>query len=110
MLHPGDVVVVDFAGAMGAKPRPAVVVSTDLYNGSRPDVVLALLTTQVAKATQPTDCLIQDWKAAGLHAASAFRAYFLTELQANVRRRIGALSARDWQEVQARLRMALAVT
>jgi mRNA interferase MazF len=110
MLHPGDVVVVDFVGATGAKARPAVVVSTDSYNGSRPDVVVGLLTTQVAKATGPTDWVIQDWKAAGLHAASAFRAYFVMELQTRIRRRIGALSGRDWQEVQARLRMALAVT
>jgi mRNA interferase MazF len=72
---PGDMVTVDFVGATGVTRRPAVVVSSALYHAHRPDLVLAVLTTQVATATAPTDYILQDWSAAGLYHPSAFRAY-----------------------------------
>lgn len=109
MINPGDVVTVDFPGALGVKRRPAVVVSTHTYHTTRPDVVLALLTSQTAGATGPTDYLLQDWSTAGLHNSSAFRA-FLATLPATSIVVIGHLSERDWHEVQARLRIALAVS
>lgn len=109
MPTPGDVVFAPFPGADGVKDRPAVVVSSDLYHSVRPDVVLALLTSQVANAVQPTDYVLQDWLAAGLRLQSAFRCYFVTMDVREVYGQLGVLSARDWAEVQARLRLALAV-
>ncbi|HLE25063.1 MAG TPA: type II toxin-antitoxin system PemK/MazF family toxin [Thermodesulfobacteriota bacterium] len=109
MVNPGDVVTVDFPGALGVKRRPAVVVSTQTYHTTRPDVVLCLLTSQTAGATGPTDYILQDWSSAGLHSPSALRA-FLATLPATSIIVIGHLSDRDWQEVQERLRIALAVT
>jgi mRNA interferase MazF len=72
MPAPGDVVLAPFAGPAGLKERPAVVVSSDLYHACRPDVILGFLTSQVAKATAPTDYLLQDWAAAGLRLPTAF--------------------------------------
>ena len=109
MIKPGNIVTVDFPGALGLKRRPAVVVSTDTYHTTRPDVVIGLVTSQTAKSTGPTDYILQDWSAAGLHSSSAFRA-FLATLPATSVVVIGHLSDRDWQEVKARLRIALAVT
>ncbi|MBI3923524.1 MAG: type II toxin-antitoxin system PemK/MazF family toxin [Armatimonadetes bacterium] len=108
MVKPGDIVVADFAGATGVKRRPAVVVTTDLYHSHHPDVMLGVLTSQAATATTPTDYVLQDWAAAGLHAPSAFRAYVGTYV-ASALKIIGHLSDRDWQEVQTRLALALAV-
>jgi mRNA interferase MazF len=108
MVKAGDVVTVDFRGATGIKRRPAVVISTDLYHSTRPDVVLGALTTQIAGAISATDYLLQDWSAAGLHAQSAFRTY-LNTAAANSVVVIGHLSDRDWQEIQSRLRLSLAV-
>jgi len=108
MVQPGDVVTVDSPGTLGVKRRPAVVVSTPTYHTTRPDVVLGLLTSQTDGATGPTDYLLQDWSTAGLHSSSAFRAFLATLPAASVVV-IGHLSDRDWQEVQARLRIALAV-
>jgi hypothetical protein len=85
-----------------------VVISTDAYLATARDVVVAELTTQLAKATAPTDYLLQDWAAAGLHYPSAFRVYIGT-VEITSTSRIGRLTDRDWQEVQARLRLALAV-
>jgi len=87
-----------------------VVISTDLYHSVRPDVILAVITKQVHQATAPTDYLLQDWQAAGLHVPSAFRAFLETQPATSIAKEIGKLSARDWHEVQARLRLALAVT
>src|SRR5947209_6970467 len=110
MIQPGAVVTVDFPGVTGIKRRPAVIVSTVAYHAARPDVILAVVTTQTAGATGPTDYLLQDWAATGLRRPSAFRAYLATLPATSVIAEIGQLSDRDWQEVQARLRIALAVT
>src|SRR5256885_16814796 len=99
MPKPGDVTILDFPGAMGTKRRPAVVVSTDVYHAHRPDLVVGLLTTNLAGAVTPTDYVLQDWAAAGLRSASAFRAYLVTARASDVRI-IGHLSDRDWQAVR----------
>jgi mRNA interferase MazF len=109
MVKPGDVVTVDFPGATGIKRRPAVVVSTETYHRTRPDAILGLLTSQVATATGPTDCVLQDWQTAGLRSPSAFRA-FLATLPTTSLTTIGHMSEQDWQKVQGCLRVALAVT
>ena len=109
MLRPGDVVLVDFAGATGVKRRPTVVVSTDTYHAHRPDIVVCLITSQLAAASAPTDYLLQDCGAAGLHVPSAFRVYIGMTLATGAQV-IGHLSDRDWQQVQARLRIALEVS
>ena len=54
MIKPGDVVMLEFVGARETKMRPAVVVSSALYHGCRPDVIVGVLTTQTAKANAPT--------------------------------------------------------
>ncbi|MDT7777600.1 MAG: mRNA interferase MazF [Acidobacteriota bacterium] len=110
MVKPGIVVTVDFPGAQGIKRRPALVVSTDIYHAARPDVVLAVITSQTRTATAPTDYVLQDWAAAGLHSPSAFRAYLATLPATSIAAVIGQLSDRDWLEVQTRLRIALAVS
>jgi mRNA interferase MazF len=109
MIRPGDVVTVDFPGATGVKRRPAVVVSTELYHRTRPDVVLGLLTSQITSATQPTDYVLQDWRQAGLRRPSAFRAFLVT-MPSGAVLAIGHLSDQDWRRVQGCLERALAVT
>ena len=108
-VRPGDVVTVDFPGATGLKRRPAVVVSTDVYHAARPDVIIGILTSQIVSATAPTDYVLKDWAKAGLRQPSAFRAFLATVPSVNVRV-IGRLSERDWQEVRARLKLAVSVS
>ena len=105
----GDVITVDFPGTLETKRRPAVVVSTDTFHSTRPDAVLALLTSQTSGTTGPTDYLLRDWSKAGLRRPSAFRV-FLATVPATSITLIGHLSDHDWQEVQTRLRIALAVS
>jgi mRNA interferase MazF len=109
MIKPGAVVTVDFPGATGVKRRPALVVSTATYHATRPDVILAIITSQMPSSTAPSDYVLQDWSAAGLHRPSAFRSFLVTLPAAAVATVVGQLSDRDWREVQARLRVALDV-
>ena len=106
MLQPGDLVVLNFPGATGTKRRPAVVVSSALCHLHRPDIVVGVVTSNLSSATTPTDYVLQDWSAAGLQCPSAFRAYFVTALP-SATRQIGKLSARDWDAVRERVRLAL---
>jgi mRNA interferase MazF len=107
MPRPGDVVIVEFAGAVEAKRRPAVVLSSDSYHAERPDVILGVLTTNISAATASSDYALRDWHAAGLHAPSAFRAYLGMALGTAVRV-IGHLSAADWEQVHSRVHAAIA--
>jgi mRNA interferase MazF len=106
MAKPRDVVVVDFAGATLTKRRPAIVLSNDTYHKERPDVIVGLVTTNLAAATSSSDYTLQDWRQAGLRSASAFRTYLGMESPANIHV-IGHLSDRDWQGVLAAVRRAI---
>ena len=99
-MKPGDVVIGAFPGAQLTKTRPAVVLSTEDYHRHRPDVVVGLITTQPPKPLAPTDCVLLDWKQAGLHTASYFRLFPVTLSQREVRL-IGRLSDSDWTSVRA---------
>ncbi|MFB2972832.1 type II toxin-antitoxin system PemK/MazF family toxin [Aerosakkonema sp. BLCC-F183] len=106
-FNPGDVVTVDFPGVTGIKRRPAVVLSSATYNTTRPDVIVGLITTQT-DALGTTDYILQDWATAGLRVASVFRSFIVTLPPSANLVLIGHLSERDWQEVRACLKVALA--
>jgi mRNA interferase MazF len=108
-VRPGDVVVADFPGVMGVKRRPAVVLSREAYHSVRPDTILGLLTGQVAAATSPTDHLLRDWQASGLRSPTAFRTFLITLPREDLIAVVGHLTTHDWNEVQARLRLAIAI-
>jgi len=108
VIQPGDVVTVEFPGATATKRRPAVVVSSELYQRTRPDVILGLLTSQMSSTILPSDCVLQDWEQAGLRKPSVFRT-FLATLPVTSLTVVGHLSDRDWREVQGCLRAALAL-
>ena len=107
MFSAGDVVVADFPGVMGVKRRPAVVISSDLYHSTRPDLIIALITSQTAAAIRPTDHRLADWSAAGLRLPSAFRAFLATIPASDATGPIGRLSDSDWSAVRARLKDAI---
>jgi mRNA interferase MazF len=105
----GDVVLVPFpfSDLSTAKVRPAVVISSNLYHATEPDLLLAALTSQVGKAKGPLDFPLSDWRAAGLRFPSALKPVLVTLDPARVVHRVGALSAADLAQVDERLRRAL---
>ena len=108
MAMAGDIVVVDFPGVQGVKRRPAVIISSDEYHRTRPDVIVGRLTSQVTSATAPTDYILQDWRAAKLRSKSAFRSFFVTLPQSSVTAVIGRTTNRDWQAITDCVRKAIA--
>lgn len=106
-VNSGDVVTVDFPRVTGVKRRPAVVLSSATYHANRPDVIVGLITTRTI-ALGITDCIRQDWQAAGLRVASIFRSFIVTLPPSANLVCIGQLSERDWQQVRACVKVALA--
>ena len=109
MIDPGTVVIVYYVGIRETKNRPNVVISTALHQTTQHDAVVGLLTGNLSQARGPTDYILQDWATAGLRRPSAFCVFLSTKPLSDVLSVIGKLTDRDWQEVQARLRLALAV-
>lgn len=109
MPNAGDVVWLEFPGVNATKRRPAVILSTDEYHKLRPDVIVGLVTSQVAKAAGPTDHLLSDWRLAGLRVPSSFRAFVTTLPQTAVMRKMGHLGDADWQSVRQCLKRSLVV-
>ncbi|MGB5594965.1 MAG: type II toxin-antitoxin system PemK/MazF family toxin [Crocosphaera sp.] len=103
-FNSGDIVTVDFPGVKGIKRRPAVVLSSTIYNTSRPDVVLGLITTKTA-ILGATDYLLKDWKLAGLRTESMFRSFIVTLPVSTKIVVIGHLSTRDLQGVRDSLKV-----
>lgn len=106
-MNAGDVVWIDFPGVVQTKRRPAVILTSATYHSTRPDVIVGLVTSQISKATAPTDFLLQNWQAAGLRVPSAFRAFIVTLPRSTVVSTMGTLAPSDWNEVKERIRLAL---
>lgn len=107
-MKAGTIVTTNFPGVVSAKRRPAVVVSSETYQKERPDLILALVTTNVSAAASATDCVLQDWSAANLNRPSAVRMFLFTLPEREVKE-IGKLSERDWTQVQERPRVSLEI-
>jgi mRNA-degrading endonuclease toxin of MazEF toxin-antitoxin module len=79
-----------------------VVVSTDAYNRSRPDLLVAAVSTQVSRASA-FDHVLHDWRAAGLRYPSVVKGRVVALAQSLVRRAIGRLSSADQAAYDERL-------
>lgn len=55
------------------KKRPAVVISSNSYNTTSPDIVIMAITSQTKKFLEIGECLIKNWKEAGLLKFSAIK-------------------------------------
>ncbi len=107
-MKPGTVVTAEFVGVHSTKRRPALVVSTELYHDERPDVILAVITSQFSKSKAKTDYILQDWQSANLNKESAVRIFLFT-LPQNKITKIGELSEKDWQSVQEKLQLSIKI-
>jgi len=74
----GDVVLVPFpfTDQTATKKRPAIVVSNQIYNGDRPDVVVMAVTSQLRPNPAIGEVWVARWQAAGLLKPSAVKPVF----------------------------------
>jgi mRNA-degrading endonuclease toxin of MazEF toxin-antitoxin module len=93
------------------KWRPAVVVSPAAYNVG-PDVILAMVTSQLAYLQRPGagDVVLGDWRAAGLSAPSVVRTGRLLVIEQRfLGAPLGRLGQADLLAVEVALRRVLAL-
>jgi mRNA interferase MazF len=115
MVNRGQIVVVDFAVAgMPKKIRPVRVVQADAYNRKMTNTVVAMITTNLARASEPSHLLIDvdtpDGKQSGLLHASVINCNTLTTVrQDEVLRVLGSLSAALMMRIDFSLKTALGI-
>jgi mRNA interferase MazF len=107
----GDVLLMPFphTDLSAKKTRPVVVVSGNDYHASRPDLLVAYITSQIS-FVGPLDYLLTDWAAAGLMKPSLVRPKLATLEPTLIVHRPGRLTATDLAEVDRRLALSLALS
>jgi len=108
----GDLVVVEvrFSDASGAKRRPAVVVSDEVFHGGLPDILVCPVSSQprYLRKPGPGDVAIKPWKSVGLHFPSTMRVSKLLAVDKKIVVRIlGHLPAEVMAQADGALRKAL---
>jgi mRNA-degrading endonuclease toxin of MazEF toxin-antitoxin module len=86
------------------KLRPVVVVSTPEYFRCRGDVVVLPISTKIERAKCETDCVLHDWREAGLRKPSYVKCNPVTLKQNELSEYVGQLTNADLTEVLNRLR------
>lgn len=104
----GDVVLVGFAFAdeSGKKLRPALVISSTVYNRSRQELVIAAITSNIRRRLVG-DYLIGDWKKAGLLFPSVVTGVIRTVKQLMIERKPGSMPKPDMEAIDRELRRSL---
>jgi mRNA interferase MazF len=105
-FEPGDVVLVPFpfTDFSTLKQRPCVVLSSARFNRSRPDVILAAITSRVAGRAADDEYLLteREQRLAGLPRPSKVKAGKIVTIdQRLVRARLGRLPVSSWRRVRA---------
>jgi mRNA interferase MazF len=113
----GDVVLlqVPFTAGGGMKIRPMLVVQNDLNNGRMANTILALITSNTSRSTEPTQVLIDvnsaEGRQSGLKQNSVISCEnILTVLQSDIIRGIGNLPMAVMQAVDQALKTSLGLS
>ena len=91
----------------GRKVRPVVVISTDQYNQSTPDLIVLPISSNLGSLAHPGDHVLADWQGAGLLYPSIVKATPHTVEASLALKKIGALPPTDLAAVERGLRRIL---
>jgi mRNA interferase MazF len=93
----GDIVLVPFpfSDQTTVKKRPAVIISSNEYNDNSSDVIIIAVTSQINEVMEIGECLIIDWRKAGLIKLSYIKPAISTIEKALILKNLGKLSDRD---------------
>jgi mRNA interferase MazF len=93
----GDVVLVafPFTNLQATKKRPAVIISRQIYQQNRPDVILMAITSQIRQPLKTGEAILQDWQTAGLAKPSVLKPLLATLEQTQIVKVMGRLSITD---------------
>ena len=93
----GGVVLVPFpfSNQTTTKKRPAVIISSDVYNNTSSDIVIMAITGKTDKTLNVGERLIEDWRGAGLLKPSSIKPAISTIEKNLVLKKLGKLSTKD---------------
>ncbi|WP_204723372.1 type II toxin-antitoxin system PemK/MazF family toxin [Fastidiosibacter lacustris] len=93
----GDVILVPFpfTNLRASKRRPAVVVSKQSYQNERRDIILMAITSQIKMPLGYGECVLCQWKQAGLPKPSMLKPLIATIEQDNILKKLGTLTSVD---------------
>ena len=98
----GDIVLVPFpfTDQSATKKRPAVVISSNAYQDTRPDLIIMAVTSQVRSTSAIGEMHIRGWKGAGLIKPSVVKPVITTIEASLVLRRLGRLELQEQQTLR----------
>ena len=104
----GEVILLHFpfTNLSEGKKRPALIISTDIYNSSRKDVIAAAITGNI-KTKNYKDTTLSGWDKAGLLKESIVKCVLFTLEKTLIIRKIGKLEEEDMKKVSENIREAL---
>ena len=105
----GDIILVPFpfTDQSTTKKRPAVVISSEIYNTERPDLIIMAVTSQIKPARIIGEVIIKDWQEAGLLKPSAIKPVITTIEKFLVIKIMGQLKELDQKSLQESLKEIL---
>ena len=100
----GSIVLVEypFSERTGSKKRPAFVVSNDFYHHSRQDVIIAGITSNIARKLVG-DTVLENWQQAGLRCPSLVTGILQTVKNHMIVRLLGDTPHQDLKKILGNL-------
>jgi mRNA interferase MazF len=97
-----DVIVVPFpfTDQTAVKKRPAVVISSELYQRERADIILMAITSQLRAEPTVGEVAVVHWQAAGLLKPSVIKPLITTIEAGLVIRQLGTLHPDDQESLR----------
>ncbi|HVB40746.1 MAG TPA: type II toxin-antitoxin system PemK/MazF family toxin [Terriglobales bacterium] len=95
------VVAYVFAGELGIKRRPGLILSTAAYHAGRSEAILAAITSNTGRLLYG-DAPVTGWQQAGLALPSVLTAIIRTIKQAMVVERLGTLPTEELRAAERR--------
>ncbi|MCL4322667.1 MAG: type II toxin-antitoxin system PemK/MazF family toxin [Deltaproteobacteria bacterium] len=107
----GDIVLVPFpfSDQTFIKKRPAVIISSDVYNSHSLDIIIMAVTSNLKNSIMTNECEIKDYSSAGLLKPSIIKSAISTIDKSLVLKRLGSLSSEDSDSLNKILRELLAL-
>ncbi len=101
----GDVVLVSFpfTNQQGFKQRPAVVISSKVYNRTKSDLILMAITSQTRLQNEFAAISIQHWQQSRLLKESVIKSVIFTVEKSLIKKVLGFLSETDKQRLKQTL-------
>ncbi len=101
----GDIILVPFpfTDQSSSKKRPAVVISSEVYNTSRPDLIIMAVTSQIRPTSTIGEVIVQQWQEAGLLKPSAIKPVITTLEKNLVIKAMGRLGKGDQKALRESL-------